>query len=936
MNPQTGTGTQSTQTNALAELQRQGQSIWLDYIRRNLLQSGELKRLIEEKHVTGMTSNPTIFDKAIGGSSDYDEALAKLLKQDGMAGPRQLYEDVAVEDIQMAADALRPVWEHTNGADGYVSLEVPPELAHDTEGSITEARRLWKKVDRPNLMIKIPSTKEGIPAVETLIADGLNINITLMFSMAHYEAVARAYLNGLEKCEHPERTASVASFFVSRVDTMVDKQLEALGTPEAQALRGKIAVANSRLVYQRFQEIFYGDDFEKWRKRGARVQRVLWASTSTKNPAYSDVLYVEDLIGKDTVNTMPPQTLDAFANHGRVPGATVEQEPAQASEQLAALERLGISMGAITEKLQDDGVASFAKSFEQLMATLDEKRRKILAGGLDRQAIHAGALEGPLQARLEQWEKDGFSRRLWAKDYTLWSPKPVPEIVDRMGWLHLPEQMHEEIGHLVEFRERVRQDGFTHAVLLGMGGSSLAPEVFSETFGGEGYAKLEVLDSTHPEAVRAVEKRIDLKHTLFIVSSKSGTTMETLSLFHYFWNQLTGDDRGTQFVGITDASTPLEKLGAERGFRKVFRATGDVGGRYSALTHFGLVPAAIIGVPLTELLGRAWEMSESCAFDVAAKDNPGLALGALLGEAALAKRDKLTFLSGPGLSAFPVWLEQLVAESTGKSDRGILPVAGETLGDPAVYGDDRVFVDLRIPEKTDDNAAKTGKNGKALDLAALEAAGHPVVRLKLTDRLDIAQEIFRWEIAVPAAGAIIGIQPFNQPDVQLAKDLARQAMKHGRSQAPPPGSEPVPVEQASELKSAVDSWLKTAKGGDYIALQAYLPPSAETSASLESLRLVLRDRMKLATTVGYGPRFLHSTGQMHKGGPNTGLFLQLVDDAAPDLPVPETDYSFGDLIRAQALGDWQALTQRGRRVLRVHLGQDVQKGLKQLEVVARG
>jgi transaldolase/glucose-6-phosphate isomerase len=927
VNSRTGTGTQSTKTNPLAELQRQGQSIWLDYIRRSLLQSGELKRLIEERHVTGMTSNPTIFDKAIGGSSDYDESLASLLKQDAMADSQRLFEELAIEDIRSAADALRPIWNRTNGLDGYVSLEVAPELAHDTQGSVSEARRLWKKADRPNLMIKIPATREGIPAIETLIADGLNINITLMFSMAHYEAVAHAYLNGLERCARPERAASVASFFVSRVDSAADKQLEELGTPEARQLLGKIAVANSRRVYQRFREIFHGDDFAKWRKRGARVQRVLWASTSTKNPAYSDVLYVEELIGPDTIDTMPPNTLEAFADHGHVRGATVEQEVSQASDDLAALERLGISLDAITEKLQEDGVAAFAASYRELMKTIDAKRRKILAGSVDRQTIEAGPLGEAVKARLTQWDKENFSRRFWAKDYTLWSPKPVPEISDRMGWLHLPERMNEEVADLIEFRDRVREEGFTHAVLLGMGGSSLAPEVFAETFGSaDGCPQLSVLDSTHPEAVRAIEKRADLKHTLFIVSSKSGTTLETLSFFRYFWNQLRGSDRGSQFIAITDAATPLEKLGAERGFRRVFRATGDVGGRYSALTHFGLVPAAIIGMPLTDLLNRAWDMSEACAFCVAVAQNPGLTLGALVGEAALAGRDKLTFVSGPNLTALPIWLEQLVAESTGKNDKGILPVAGEPLGDPGVYGKDRVFVDMRMPE--------TANGGPKL--AALEAAGHPIVRLRLNDKLDIAQEFFRWEIAVPAASSILGIHPFNQPDVQLAKDLAREAMKQGRSQAPPEGSEPVRAEQASELKGAVENWLKTTKAGDYIALQAYLPPSRETSAVLESIRLALRDRMKLATTVGYGPRYLHSTGQMHKGGPNSGLFLQLIDDAAPDLAVPETDYSFGALIRAQALGDWQALAQRGRRVLRVNLGGDRAGGLKKLEAVVRG
>lgn len=929
MNPPAGAGSKVTTMNPLAELRRQGQSIWLDYIRRNLMVGGELRRLIDAQGVTGMTSNPTIFDKAIAGSSDYDQALAERLGKDAMTRPRQLFEALAVEDIRMAAEALRQVWERTGGGDGYVSLEVAPELAHDTRGSIGEAMRLWKLVDRPNLMIKIPATTEGFPAVEALIGEGLNVNITLMFSMAHYEAVAKAFLNGLAKCAQPEKIASVASFFVSRVDTAVDKALEKLGTPEALELRGKIAIANSRRVYQRFLEIFHGEPFARWRDRGARVQRVLWASTSTKNPAYSDVFYVEELIGPDTVNTMPPQTIEAFAGHGQVRGATVQQDPRQAANHLAALERVGIKLDAVTDQLQTEGVASFTESFEQLTATLDAKRKKILAGSVDRQAVSAGALETAEENRLNAWDGEAFGRRLWAKDYTLWSPQPVPEIVDRMGWLHLPQQMHEQAAELMEFRDEIKKEGFTHAVVLGMGGSSLAPDVFQKTFGNApGCPELIVLDSTHPAAVRAVERAVDLKRTLFLVSSKSGTTMEPLSFFFYFWDRVGGANRGNQFVAITDPGTPLEKLGADRRFRRVFRAAADVGGRYSALTHFGLVPAALIGIDLHRLLDRAWEMSEACAFCVPAPQNPALELGAFLGEAALAKRDKLTFSSGPAMAALPVWLEQLVAESTGKDGRGILPVAGEALGEPGVYGPDRVFVDF----------VTNGEAGNAGRLAALEAAGHPVVRIRLSDRLDLAQEFFRWEIAVPAAGAVIGIQPFNQPDVQLAKDLARQAMKAGRSSpaAGVSGSDPISAANESGLERAFGEWLSKAQAGDYIALHAYLEPRQETSAALDAIRLALRDRMRLATTVGYGPRFLHSTGQLHKGGPNTGLFLQLVDDAAADLAVPETDYSFGALIRAQALGDWQALTQRRRRVLRVSLGGDVVNGLERLAGLARG
>lgn len=363
--------------NPLKQLQEQGQSVWLDYIRRNMIRSGELKRLVEEDGIRGVTSNPTIFEKAIAGSSDYDEALRDLLAKNSKAGVEQLYEPLAIEDIQMAADVLRPVFDESKGDDGYVSLEVSPRLAHDTQGTIDAAKRLRAAVARDNILIKVPATPAGLPAIESLIADGVSVNVTLMFSMQHYENVARAYVKGLERCAEPAKVASVASFFVSRVDTVIDKALEANGSAEAHALRGKAAIANSKIVYRRFLEIFHGEGFVGLRRRGARVQRPLWASTGTKNPAYSDVLYVENLIGAETVNTMPPETIRAFRDHGKIPGDTVKENWADADAALAALPKFGIDMAAVTEKLQVDGVKAFSASFDQLLDALEKKRGSI-------------------------------------------------------------------------------------------------------------------------------------------------------------------------------------------------------------------------------------------------------------------------------------------------------------------------------------------------------------------------------------------------------------------------------------------------------------------------------------------------------------------------------------------------------------------------------
>jgi transaldolase len=375
----------------LKELARHGQSVWLDFISRKLICNGDLKRLVENDGVRGVTSNPTIFEKAIVGSTDYDQTLRALLSEDPDADVEKLYEPLAIEDIRMAADVLRSVYDETDAADGYVSLEVSPHLAHDTQATIAEARRLRAEVDRPNVMIKVPATPEGIPAVETLIAEGVNVNITLMFSMAHYEAVARAYINGLARSTNPAKIASVASFFVSRVDTMVDRALESLGTAQALALLGKIAIANSKMVYNRFLQIFHGEGFAALRQRGARVQRPLWASTGTKNPKYSDVLYVENLIGRETVNTLPPDTLKAFEDHGRIIEDAVRENLDDAAAALGRLKALGIDLNTIAEKLQADGVASFTASFDQLMAALEKKRKSMIGAERNSKEPHAAA-----------------------------------------------------------------------------------------------------------------------------------------------------------------------------------------------------------------------------------------------------------------------------------------------------------------------------------------------------------------------------------------------------------------------------------------------------------------------------------------------------------------------------------------------------------------
>ena len=548
--------------------------------------------------------------------------------------------------------------------------------------------------------------------------------------------------------------------------------------------------------------------------------------------------------------------------------------------------------------------------------------------------FNLGSFEKAVKVRLDRWRADRFLPRLWEKDPTLWAAGPVPEIANRLGWLDLPRVMAGRQASIMAFAEEIEAEGFRHVVLLGMGGSSLGPDVFQRTFGSApGFPEMIVLDNTHPAAVTAIEKRIDLRHTLFVVSSKSGTTIEPLSFFRYFWAAAARvlPEPGRHFIAITDPGSFLSAQAGERKFRRVFLADPDVGGRFSAFTEFGLVPAALIGVDIGRLLKRA--KTEADLHSPAAREDtaPGLRLGAAIGEIGL-KRDKLMILTSPRLQSFPDWLEQLIAESLGKDGRGVLPIAGEPAVPAADYGGDRFFAALLLAG--DDNEEIERRMG------TLEKSGFPVIRIRLTDVYDLGREIFRWEIATVAAAAVLGVQPFNQPDVELAKNLARKAMAGapGAREVVPPNEiiAAADVLGAGAALEAFSDFLTKAKPGDYVAIQAFLYPNVETENALGELRQTILEKTHLATTLGFGPRFLHSTGQYHKGGPNEGLFIQFVDEPAADLAIPETDFTFGTLIRAQASGDAQALLKTARRMLRIDLGNNAGEAVGILNRAIRG
>ncbi|MBX2997870.1 MAG: bifunctional transaldolase/phosoglucose isomerase [Caldilineaceae bacterium] len=921
----------------LNEIAKQGQSIWLDYIRRAFLDSGEMNVLVE-KGLRGVTSNPSIFQKAITSSTDYDAAIERLV--DEGAGVNDIYEHVAIQDIRRCADILRPVYERTRGADGFVSLEVNPKLAYDTEGTIMEARRLSSLVDRPNLMIKVPATPQGIPAIETLIGEGININVTLMFSMEHYEATADAYIRGLEKLAvaniDPGRVSSVASFFISRVDGVVDEKLAALGNSE---LQGKIAIANAKLVYARFQEIFSGPRWDRLAANGARVQRPLWGSTSTKNPSYPDTLYVDELIGPHTVNTLPPATLDAVLAHGNA-ARTVDQNVDAARAQIEKLAELGIDLDKITAQLQEKGVAAFAADFDVLMQSIADKAAKF-AGGRhnslgDHVTYHLGDAQGMVEAALAEMDEEQIVTRIWAHSHTVWSDDPE-EIINRLGWLRIAETMRKDKSCIEALGQDLHKEGYTHAVVLGMGGSSLAPEVFGKLFHSS--IKLSVLDSTHPDALLALAKDLDLARTIFLVSTKSGTTTETLSFFKYFYNLLldqVGKEKvGDHFIAITDPGSKLVKLAKDYKFRAAYLNDPNIGGRYSALSYFGLIPACLVGVDLTRLLRRSLEAMNNCGPHLSATQNPGATVGAILGEMAKAGRDKLTVIASPQTAPFADWLEQLLAESTGKIGKGIVPVVGEAVGSPDVYGSDRLFVYLRLSDEDSHRAA----------VDALIAAGQPVIETQLRDVYDLGSHFFLWEFATAVAGARMGIHPFDQPDVESAKVQARKMMTQYMDTGKLPEVEIALQEgelsvagdvQAKSIAAALGEFLAEGDAGDYISLQAYIQPSKAAEKALRTLQTQLRDHTRLATTLGFGPRFLHSTGQLHKGDRGNGLFIQFVDKPAAEAPIPDeagkehSSVPFSVLIDSQSLGDRQALLDAGRRVLRIDLGRQPVQQLKAL------
>ncbi|MBI4949636.1 MAG: bifunctional transaldolase/phosoglucose isomerase [Deltaproteobacteria bacterium] len=942
-------------------LRKLGQSIWYDNLRKGLVSSGEFKRMIDEYGVTGVTSNQSIFERAVSGTPEYDDDIEKLSAEgltDGDIASRML-----AMDARLAADALMDVYDRSNGKDGFVCIDMDARLADDPASMVREARALAALVDRPNIMVKVPATSGGIASIEELTFEGFNLNVTHLFSIERYDEAARAYVKGLERRVEAGRpidgVSSVASFFVSRFDTYIDKRIEERATACAsndekarlKALLGRCSVANARLALLKYREIFEGTGFTRL-GGGANPLRLLWAATSVKDPRYRDIMYVEELAEDGTIIAMPLHTLLAFHDHGKARQRSSE-DAGSSSKAISEMVSLGFDYGAIAETLLADALASQKRSQVLITEAIATKREALKEKKSFGASYSFSGFEGPLAVAIDGIGNENFLGRLWAKDPTIWKHGPEEKrlIKDSLGWLTLPDLMEDNIEAIKSFAAEVKKEGYCHAVLFGMGGSSLAPLVLRDAFGpAPGYPSLIVLDSTDPEAVRAVTREIDPQKTLFIVSSKSGTTIEPLSLFEYFYGLLyetMGGEAGRNFIAITDADTPLEGFSRKYGFKRLFQNPRDIGGRFSALSYFGLVPAAISGIDIERLIHSASGISAATHPRMKERENPVVMLGAALGIFGRAGRDKITFFLSREAATFGLWIEQLVAESTGKEGKGLVPVVDEPLGRPEDYGDDRVFVSICIKEE-DRGLKKT--------LKALVEAGHPVISFRMKDIYELGGEFLRWEVATAVAGQVLGINPFDQPDVELAKKLTRaRLLAIEKGMISPPGVEvagkglKVYIGEAAcklikkrpagngDVKKALKDFMGLIKKGDYIGVLAYFDPNDRAiDETLRGLRKTLRDSTGAATPGGYGPRYLHSTGQLHKGGANKGVFLILCHETKDDIKIPGSAFSFSELELSQAFGDMEALDSRGCRVALVNIKGPSIEALREASILIKG
>ncbi len=918
-----------TPINKIEKIVELGQSLWYDSVQRCIIQNGELKAMIQRGEIRGMTSNPCSFKDTITDTNDYDTAIAPM----ALAGwsAQKIFAQLSIEDIRNAADLFTDLYIQTGGTDGFVSLEINPSLVHDTQSIIEEAKKIWTAVNRPNLMVKIPATSDGLKAARQLTVDGININLTLIFSEESYGQAAEAYLSGLEErlaAGKPiDKIHSVASVYVCWTDSKIDPLLTeviANGDEEqsriASELKGKVGIGTCQKIYRRFEQIIRSDRFKKLEERGAKRQRPLWAATNCINHKFPDTMYIDALIGENTICTVDSRTINAILDHGKIK-AGLPAEDLAIEQTFSKLAKLGISLEAITGKLEEESVNIFENAFKSMLGDL-EKRSNALRTSL-------GDLSEPIFENFRKIEENAVISRIFSKDPTVWTydTHAYPEIRNRLGWLDTQNNTAKLIDEFRGIHKSLKEEGIQKVLLLGMGGSSLAPEVMALTFHNLADMKLSIVDSTDPGQVLAAEQSHPVRETVYIVSSKSGGTAEVRALLDYFYakaKEVLGTDAGKHFIAITDPGTQLERMANELGFRNVVLSDASVGGRFSASTPFGVLPATLIGIDPAIVLEKINGMAKKCTPSNPVGSNEGAALGVYMGTAALNGRDKFTILTDPELESFGSWLEQLIAESSGKNGKGIVPVDIEPKTDPEHYGKDRAFVYINY-SGTQESFVEN-----------LIAAGQPVLTIKVEELPDLFAEFYRWEIAISVACALLEVDAFDQPNVQDSKTRTvakiNEYKENGRLNELETIWEKDGVKasfnfESKALSSAgspaelISCFIKLAVAGeDYIALNAYLPRNDALLGSLQAVREQILMQSGCATTLGFGPRFQHSTGQLHKGGANNGVFIQIVANSPQDAEIPNEDITFAVLERAQALGDFEALLAVDRRAIRIDLG----------------
>jgi len=939
-----------------ASLQSDSRRLWFHDLTRALLKAQPLETL----PTSSFTTHLARLERAIGEGDAYDAAL----EQPACDDPHRCFQDLLVEDTRQAADALRarftPEW-----AAGVVSVDLSPLRAETPVERLEAARQLFSAIDRPNVLIKLPAQNSLLTVLEQLLYEGVNIHFTHVYNAASYEAAAECYMRALERRAFEQLPLdgllSVIGFHVSAVDAVVDRQLQnniraaqarvELDQVSANAeLLGKIGIANANNAYRRSRDIFNSERFARLRALGALPQRLLWTEIAPISPLQAPTHYLDYLSHAEALMLIEPTMLQSLTDRERdaMPRTIALRE---ASDVLSRLVAIGIDLNLIGCQLQSDAEELYHEMFAKLIARVDGKRKLLSSGFIRRQKLVLGQYQKPVETELNRLRAQKSITRTWACDASLWtdSPSVAAQIEARLGWLRLPTDGRIDREVLRAARAESQREGWQHLVMLGMGGANITAETLYAIFGQQqGFPALITLDSTDPAAIRDVEAQIDLTRTCFIVASKSGSTLETLAMLYYFYARCAERTAraGEHFIAITDPETRLAEEAQRLGFRAIYYNPTDMAGRYAALSYFGMLPSAMLGLDFERLLDRATEMALACGANVMGNNHPGLWLGTVMGVLARRGLDKLTLISSPEIAAFGAWAEQLIAESSGKEDKGIIPISGGTVGLPHDYDDDRLLVYLRL----DDSAQNPDQA-----VQMLQEAGHPLVTLNLRDAYDIGAEFFRWQFATATVGMVLGINPFDEPAVEESKQNTQRLLDTYVEQGALPQSAPAYSEdgvslfaddvtaalleqlrvqqalQSSPLSGRLAAFLRLARSGDYIGLLAYLPPRAEYLAHLEELRRQLRHVLRRAVTIGLGPRYLHSTGQLHKAGCDKGVFIQLTADDAEALPIPNMPYSFSILKQAQAEGDYEALQSRGRRIIRLHLGAEPLFGLAKLE-----